>query len=338
MNIDKKFLFLLSAVFLPAGNAFSQPYYTTESSYNYTYDSTEYVTQKKLGGSCSNYESRPCTIINSYCDYRSEICTCDSSYVADMSRNECLLKANQTGDSCEADIQCSVTLTSNGKCGPNKTCVCTEGSVRNSDGTECTMGEKFFDEVCLSSKDCIGFPDKAECLNGICQCKSGLAAASNNKTLGCLPVINRMGDVCQDSNQCQQGTLGKWSECEACYYSRDFPKQCMCPETTIVIPLVYGESEVCYKKAEKIGDSCELEEQCQHNLGELAECSSDGQCVCSNSSSMPTPDGSRCIPTQVSIGSKCQLHSQCVGKTNVTSACGESEICLCKEGLSQIPT
>ncbi|CAL8126126.1 unnamed protein product [Orchesella dallaii] len=294
--------------------------------------------QSKLGGQCSKFNIKSCNVLGAYCI--KGICSCTYSRVADTSRNKCILKANRLGDSCKADIQCSAAFSSNSKCGPDNTCICDESSVPNDDDTECLQGEKFPEEECFSSTNCVGYPDKAECLNGLCKCRNGFLPALNssvNGTAGCLPLVPNLGGKCVESQQCQ--LLGNLSTCRTSpfFTSKQSPyKVCLCTEdgvSAFASADLYLESDTCYKRAKRIGDPCNITQQCTANLGIFTKCSADNKkCVCSYNS-LPSKNGKTCLRPQVLIGDSCQLSAQCVGKPDITSVCTTNEICLCAEGF-----
>ncbi|CAL8126130.1 unnamed protein product [Orchesella dallaii] len=326
-------LILLSTHNISCENDYSEAFQTY-----FKPQSPSFYFEGKLGEPCNISRIESCNILGAYCTQG--ICSCLPFYVPEISRNECLLKADRLGDSCVADVQCSAAFSSNAKCGDNNTCICIEGSVPNDDKTECLIGEKLPGEECVNGTECVGYPDKSECFNDTCKCRNGFLPALNHQgseARGCLPIVNRFGDKCFEKQQCQQGTLGQWSNCTvAPLYGSHLSDICTCADNAIV---AFGaidphlESDFCFKKAERIGDSCNFDEQCTVNLGIFAECSAENnKCVCLNNS-FPFNNDTTCLPTKVSIGDTCQLTSQCVGKPNVTSVCTTDEICLCVEGF-----
>ncbi|CAL8126128.1 unnamed protein product [Orchesella dallaii] len=272
-----------------------------------------------LGDPCNILDIRSCKQRGTYCI--NGTCSCDPRIgVADISRKKCLHKRFRIGGSCVEDVQCSAELSSNSICGTNQTCICKEGSIRNKDRTECLMGDRFPGEHCSSSKDCLGYPDKSECIHEKCQCRSGYLPPSKIKTdtsddrsSGCLPIVNRVGQKCMEKQQCQQGVLGELSDCFGFGHSKKM-KECRCTKDAMLFVEggSYMELKTCYKIVEKVGDPCKIDEQCRNRFGSGALCSTDNRCVCNGTllNGAKLLDNS-CLKIIDLIGGDCEHPWQC---------------------------
>lgn len=227
----------------------------------------------ELGEPCAT--DADCSTEHSIC--MDEICTCQANYIE--AQNKCLKAADQLGEPCEVDQQCTFNL------GDLSTCF----------------------------------------TQGICICKTnGIPSSGRDK---CLPVLQKLGDICEESIQCQQGTPGNYSEC---LENPQNPEVKICGCSDIAVP--QNSTNKCLPKASKIGDPCEISEQCTESLGDLSECYSNSwepkYCKC-KAGSTGNPEGTQCVRGY--IGRLCQEDAGC--PTN--SRCLPFGVCTC--GTSNSP-
>ncbi|CAL8130445.1 unnamed protein product [Orchesella dallaii] len=179
---------------------------------------------------------------------------------------------------------------------------------------------------CTNTVECVGEPGvSSECRNNICLCKSGYLPSYGLDN--CLPIVNLIGGECEESQQCQQGTPGRLSEC----VSEQRKSSCQCTSDGVNELCAH----VCLQKAETVGDPCEVDIQCTANLGELSECSS-GICACLPDAKPLPPGNNSCVPAkdgEVPIGNPCRFSTECVGSSSFTSECTVSGRCSCKPGF-----
>ncbi len=102
-----------------------------------------------------------------------------------------------------------------------------------------------------------------------------------------------------------RGVSGDLSDCVPSY---DDPSQyiCNCTEQAVNAP---GQN-VCLLKRNYVGDDCEVNVQCETNLGDLSACM-EGICKCSVEA-VANMNGTMCLPIVNIIGGICEESQQCI--------------------------
>lgn len=242
------------------------------------------------------------------------VCRCQDKHgVASADNHKCLPIVDVLGGQCEEDVQCRSGVPGEfsacvGSDTTNKTCACLENAVTVTGNHHCYKKVEFVQEVCQVHEQCeANLGPQSTCYNGNYQCRCqdrhGVASADNRK---CLPIVDLLGDVCEEDIQCQSGTPGALSQCLAPDQANPSFKLCVCPSGAVNEPCQHR----CLQNAKMVGDKCESDIQCHTIVGQTSICSR-GVCVCSTASENESP-----LHEQLSTGAR-------------TNKIG----CLCSSGL-----
>lgn len=205
-------------------------------------------------------------------------CSCDIG----QDNGACLIPADKVGDNCKIDEQCILNLSDLSFCEPVKAkCGCRDEAVASSSGDRCHI---LITGRCTKIEDCAGIPGVTSfChLDDTCQCGSHYVSSLARDS--CLEIQSELGNECEESQKCQAGLPGPHSECSP----RGDKLICQCKPTAVSQP---GEHK-CYLKANRIGDPCEIQEQCNANL--YSSFCIGGTCGCVDPQ-VPSDDGKGCV-------------------------------------------
>ncbi|CAL8075503.1 unnamed protein product [Orchesella dallaii] len=124
---------------------------------------------------------------------------------------------------------------------------------------------------CESSEQCVGIPGiTSVCTSSEwCTCLPGYIKSREKSD--CLRIVNKLDEKCEETQQCQQGTPGRESECRVTQ-SSPTQKVCKCKRNAVNQP---GQN-ICYLKSQYM-EACRIQEQCM-SYQYSAQCL-NGKCV-----------------------------------------------------------
>lgn len=266
-------------------------------------------------------------------------CTCiDNMSIPSQNRDMCLEIINELDRSCIESSQCqkgepgSLSLCQQGKC------ECSPDSTNEPGQNLCRPRSGYIGGDCDVNAQCkANLGDLSECQNRKCICTPNNGIPSFTR-LECLAIINFIGNDCQEPQQCKEGVPGEHSDCIASNTIPGSSKVCNCTAYAIRQP---GQHK-CHLKAEEVGANCEVDAQCQVNLGELSECD-ETFCSCIDGKSIPGSLNNKCLPIVDTIGGPCEENPQCnLGAPGLYSECRRADafpyqpVCNCtEEGINQ---
>lgn len=289
-----------------------------------------------IGDECT--QDIQCTVNlgdNTICGGAGFGCVCTPQFTPSSDRLRCLLIANELDGSCEEVQQCR-----EGSPGPlseclsNGTCHCSTGAINEPGQHVCLKIAEEIGDACTAAVQCTAsLGDLSECSKDTqtCNCKAnqGVPNAANDR---CLKIINNLeGDVCQEKQQCQAGNPGPHSDClESDSEAGKFVCRCL--------PDMIANQNKCLKKADLVGEDCEINDQCTAKLGPFSQCSSK-KCSCIDNLGVPSAANDKCLEIINKLGDKCDEAPQCQeGVPGEHSDCVDSstpgeKVCGCKPGM-----
>lgn len=149
----------------------------------------------------------PCNnVLNTECV--DEECICKDGFIMTDDKMRCLTKIVPLGKSCENDDQC-VRFALNSKC-LDRICQCVENFLQIDKNNCRSLVYKEEDEISCDNGNRCGI--NQDCVKGKCVCTKFFVASTVNQTI-CLPYAN-FDDKCEESPQCEHGSLGYGAVCE----------------------------------------------------------------------------------------------------------------------------
>ncbi|CAB3369023.1 Hypothetical predicted protein [Cloeon dipterum] len=272
-----------------------------------------------IGGYCD--ETVQCDFENSACtaDGEQKYCFCNDDYVPDDSFKQCYPKVGTIDkDDCEITKQCP----RNAECkSDTNQCSCTEGFVKNFQGTACLDEAKALNDHCSEDIQCAGILSSyCNRVVGECRCISSHIASEDLST--CLTKTNAVGGLCEESPQCVV-------ENSACVAYGDV-KYCDC-DADFVPDL--NSLQKCYPEINTLeNDICEVSNQCPSN----AECKNHGdakKCSCKEEF-VSNPQGTLCLQVADKIGFICSSSAQCERINGYCFGPFGLEKCRCNQNTS----
>lgn len=311
---------------------------------------------KSIGESCT-YDQQCKHFGSSICS-TGKSCECVGQTVPSQNNGKCLVILNDINDPCEENVQCSAGQLGPGAHCDDSKCQCEFGvdvdtclRPAKKVGDDCLMPQQCtrmlgvhsicnlvthkcdcdqdteaspyrnrchipINGKCQKSEDCAGSPGASVCTSDICQCASGFVPSKGLNN--CLQIRNEIADPCEESRQCQLGDLAYYSECSP--NGRGF---CQCQQTAIKIE----KDPQCLLKADKIGDTCEFNEQCDANLDSSFCIGNICRCV---DSQVPSDDETGCLDKR-SLGQKCTSNRQCTALDSLAHCSNQTKECECDD-------
>lgn len=177
---------------------------------------------QQLGDSCEeNIQCHAELTEWSYC--LRGMCACIETISVPSKNNDTCLEIIHDLDNgtCEESQQCQHGIPGEfSECVPSKddptknVCMCTDEAVNETGCNKCLRKAKLVGDSCEADIQCTAnLGDLSSCLSGECLCIEGVSIPGKDNDT-CLEIINNlMGDICQESQQCQSGTPGQLSDC-----------------------------------------------------------------------------------------------------------------------------
>lgn len=184
-------------------------------------------------------------------------------------------------------------------------------------------GSVLIGDNCGRNEDCVSFEEgssqcSTESVTGVCVCKSEYVHSSSRNE--CLPIINTLdSSPCKENLQCHRGSPGSLSICTP-KSNGSIELVCKCNTGAI-----NNGSHHCIKKAELVGQACDLDIQC-HDLA-YSHCV-NGLCLC-DSEYIESSNHRLCLRPQ-ELGGACIDPVQCI----VNNSTCQFDTCTCVTGYA----
>ncbi|CAL8075515.1 unnamed protein product [Orchesella dallaii] len=290
-----------------------------------------YLKAEEVGDDCEVLIQ--CMLLGELSRCTGNICVCPTATSVPSEDNlRCLVIVDDIGGTCTEDGQCNAGTPGDygdySECSDG-TCQCKEDAVHEENENICYPKADEVGGRCQVDAQCrINLGELSECIlpDGECSCISGISVPSRDNSR-CLPIINEIGEGCEEIQQCSGGVPGPHSEC---VFKEDGSELvCKCNYYSIQL------QNVCLLKATLVGDSCNVTQQCTENLSDLSLCSEpdengERKCIC-KPGAVGNVGQTQCVYGGIPIGSPCEDDFQCMG-TPGTAECSTG-ICGCKPGF-----
>lgn len=263
------------------------------------------------------------------------LCACiEAISVPNKNNDTCLEIINDLNNgTCDESQQCQHGIPGEfSDCVPSnddptkKVCMCTDEGLNEPGSSKCLRKATLVGDSCEAHIQCIAnLGDLSFCLSRKCSCMAGVSVPSKGNDI-CLEIINNLeGDICQESQQCQSGMPGEFSDCLP--LQNDNSKTvCQCSDKGVNKP---GE-HVCLEKAEHLGDTCEDNIQCTAKLGDLSSCIST-TCECIQNS-IPSEGLDKCLQGGRKLNETCEENKQCsADNSECVKGSSTHNVCKCKQ-------
>lgn len=266
------------------------------------------------------------------CDLILKICLCNRDHVLVQETSASPITCEPInlgfGEPCKVKEQCTRGVPGSlSDCVPNdsitdsthlKICHCTEEAVYDPGEHDCHLKRNFVGDDCKVDVQCkFSLGNLSHCYN-MNECACSIEAVAVKSGTFCMPIINNVGEECEENQQCTEGKLGNHSGCINITEGSTI-KVCDCVDGAEV---GHGKKE-CIKKSSgiRIGEECKVDEECIGIPGISSGCSSSGTCLCLGGYLHSNSTGN-CVQIRNELGENCTESQQCQhGVPGHLSAC-----------------
>ncbi|XP_055617909.1 platelet endothelial aggregation receptor 1-like isoform X2 [Toxorhynchites rutilus septentrionalis] len=238
-------------------------------------------------------------------------CVCRNNQFYNYNMRTCLKGALGINTSCTASSQCSPYGAAYCPQESPKRCTCYPYAVYDAQRQMC-VPRKGYEEYCVKNEHCTLANTRCSEVN-TCVCRPNYMYINE----ACMAT---QGGTCSSTKDCGFDK----AVCEPEKDSNEKEKKCDC-----VKGHVYHENE-CLKEAEEYEDECNVNEQCQPLLGNLAKCM-DGKCKCDESCTH-LKDGQ--CHMKKALDERCSRSSECFVEDGEDTVECRNSACQCKFGYT----
>ncbi|XP_059479360.1 fibrillin-2-like [Neocloeon triangulifer] len=260
-------------------------------------------------GDCSKWTNSDCAPFGI-----AKICKCNSNFVENNAKDECLPVVTNLNEVCTDSEQCLIDDSACiGETGA-MTCQCAEGFVPDSGNTKCLKRADLINDSCEISAQCNHISGGAICNSVADQCRCLSTHVPSTDLTRCLRKVSGIGVACEQWNQC--------STMNAICDETDLV--CVCNDNFITA----GNN--CLRVAGNLGESCFIPQQCPFGNSTCK----DGACSCT-SEFISSSDNKNCLPLASFLCDPCSESAQC--STRIPSSHCEAGVCTCDPLMEPTP-